>query len=129
MVEAIQGVSVIVCRGDRFLLVRRARPPLQGQLAFPGGRVREGEPLEEAAQRELMEETGLATGAMKAVDNFSTDTEMASFHLHVFCAEAEGEARAGSDAASIHWLTLAQMNAMDGSITVDTLRLARKMAC
>ncbi|HOQ90321.1 MAG TPA: NUDIX hydrolase, partial [Candidatus Hydrogenedentes bacterium] len=41
------------------LLIRRARPPFQHCWALPGGYIDMDEPLEAAARRELLEETGL----------------------------------------------------------------------
>ncbi|MEE3715166.1 NUDIX domain-containing protein [Tumidithrix elongata RA019] len=43
----------------KVMLIQRAIPPFQGQWALPGGFVRMDETLEEAAMRELREETGI----------------------------------------------------------------------
>jgi 8-oxo-dGTP diphosphatase len=41
------------------LLVKIKKGPFQGRWAFPGGLVQKGEPLDEAARRELYEKTGV----------------------------------------------------------------------
>ncbi|MBU6246153.1 MAG: NUDIX domain-containing protein [Xanthomonadaceae bacterium] len=63
-------VSVVVLRGaggdTRMLLARRAGGHLAGEWSYIAGHVRAGEAGWQAAQRELLEETGLVPAALYA---------------------------------------------------------------
>jgi 8-oxo-dGTP diphosphatase len=104
------GIGVIVWRGDEVLLIRRGRPPAAGEWSFPGGAQRVGETAEQAARRELFEETGLSVGALQLaghVDSIHRDADgKIEYHYTIldFCARyAGGEPHAGGDAADIAW--------------------------
>lgn len=99
------GIGIIVLRADSLLLVRRGRPPAQGEWSLPGGAQKLGETAEAAARRELLEETGLAVGAMQLVghaDSIHRDLEgRVRFHYTILdfaAAWQGGEPVPGGDA-------------------------------
>ena len=53
------AVGCIVCKGDEVLLVRHTYGGAAGQLLIPGGHCNVDELPEEAASREVLEETGV----------------------------------------------------------------------
>ena len=107
------AVSVALRRGDRLLLVLRARPPSRGYYAFPGGHVEEGETLEVAARRELAEETGLEALALAPLVMLRIEGDAVDYDLQVFSAlHAGGEAVAADDAETAALYTLAEMERM-----------------
>ncbi|MFC5385719.1 NUDIX hydrolase [Aquamicrobium segne] len=113
----IPAVSVALLRGDRVLLVERGRAPSQGLYAFPGGKVEPGETLEEAARRELAEETALEGAAYRPVRTLFIEGEnnghIPPYRLTVFAARyISGEAIAGDDAAKAEFYSLAQMRTL-----------------
>jgi 8-oxo-dGTP pyrophosphatase MutT (NUDIX family) len=62
------GACVLLCSDQRLLLQRRTD---NGCWGLPGGSMELGETLEEAAKRELFEETGLEAGHLELFDVFS----------------------------------------------------------
>lgn len=108
----LPAVSIALVDRDRVLLVRRGRAPSKGLYAFPGGRVEDGESLETAVRRELLEETGLAADAVEPIETLLIEREGsgAAFELNVFRGVyAGGEPVAGDDAETAGWFTLADM--------------------
>lgn len=107
----IVGIGVIVLRQGEVLLIRRGKPPNEGMWSLPGGGQELGERAEEAARRELLEETGLEVGQLHLaanVDSITHDGEgRIQFHYTIldFAARwAGGTPRAGGDAAHAAWV-------------------------
>lgn len=122
----IPAVSVAVVRGDAVLLVRRARAPSRGLFAFPGGKVEPGEALEEAARRELLEETGVRAERFRPLRELfiegAAEGHAHDYRLTVFGADhVEGEPVASDDAETAAFYTLAEMEGMPLTGSVFTI--------
>ncbi len=102
------GVGAVVFRAGEVLIIKRGKAPFIGQWSIPGGGLHEGERLEDAAVREVMEETGVSVRILGLIGVFEAlpkTREGEGFLRHTlmidYAAEwLAGEPVAGDDAAA-----------------------------
>jgi len=107
--------SVVVADGS-LLLVRRANPPGAGRWSLPGGRVEEGETVEEAARRETFEETALEIRIRHLLGTADIAAPAGRYLVCDFLAEPvteHAELRAGSDASEAAFVPLPDVLGLD----------------
>ena len=106
------AVGAVVFRKKKVLLVRRGQPPAEGLWALPGGSVELGETLQQAAEREILEETGVRIKAKEPVLTFEVIERDAHnrvrFHYVIVDFSADyisGEPHAADDAVQARWVS------------------------
>jgi len=90
------------------LLVKRGVPPFEGQYAIPGGFLREGESLEQAALRELYEETGVRDVFLEQLYTFGDPGRdprgrVITVAYYALIGSDKLSLQAGADAAEARW--------------------------
>lgn len=110
-------VDLIILRkaddGDEVLLVQRARDPFKGAWAFPGGFVDENESLENAAKRELKEETGLRGVRLQQLHAYGDPGRDPRGHTvsiaFIGFLRSKRRVEAADDAADARWFPLTRL--------------------
>ena len=123
----IAGIGAIVIHNEHVLLVKRAKPPKQGLWCIPGGKIRFGETLEQAAEREIKEETGVLIKAGEPYYVFDL-IEKEDFHYIIVDLLAEyisGTPNAADDAMDAKWFALTDINRPD--IDTETKKLLDRL--
>ena len=79
--KPVLGASACVWKDGKVLVAKRGKAPNFGLWSLPGGHVELGETLQQAAARELHEETGVEADLAHLVDclNFIVSRERVKF--------------------------------------------------
>lgn len=128
--QPLIGVGAVIVENDRVLLIKRGKAPLLGEWSIPGGMLELGETLRQGAEREALEETGLAVRATDLLGVFDRivpdDTKRTLYHyvlIDFLCHRISGEALAAGDASDACWFIRADLDKL--SMPEDTLKVLR----
>ncbi|MCH4823041.1 NUDIX hydrolase [Gramella lutea] len=116
---AVTVDSVVFCKVNnkfKVLLIQRKKDPFKDEWALPGGFVEEGEDLESAAKRELLEETGVKVDSMEQVQAFGKPgrdprghTISIAFLSRIYCEE---DLKPSDDAKDAKWFGIEKLHDM-----------------
>ena len=124
--EVTLTADILVVWRGMLLLIKRGKSPYQGCWALPGGKLGEGETLEEAAYRELYEETGVDVtrlqfvGLFDAPDRDPRGRYISAAYLATIPYMTDVEVQAGDDAAVACWFPL---NTLPSDLAFDHERI------
>lgn len=117
IMNAPDWVIVIPEIKDKFLMVKQWRHG-EGNLSieFPGGVIDAGETPEQAAVRELREETGFKAGKITKIGTVNPNPALFNNHVHVYLAEdliQSGEQDLDSD-EFINYMEMSKKEVLEG---------------
>jgi len=117
----ISGVGAVVYnKAGKILMVKRAKEPNKGMWSVPGGAIELGETINQAAEREVLEECSVKIEVeriLDAAENIVKDENgRIRYHYVIIDLVAKyvsGKLKANTDAAECRWFTpeeITQMN-------------------
>lgn len=123
----------VLNKRKHLLLIERKFPPFEGMWALPGGFLNMDETLEQAALRELQEETGITGIALEQFHTFSKVNRDPRHRTITtvfigFAEESTSAPKAGDDAANVQWFPMDKLPllAFDHGEVMEMLKMKLK---
>ncbi|WP_157959600.1 NUDIX hydrolase [Devosia submarina] len=127
MTDQPNAASVAIVREGKVLLIKRAYAPYQHLWTLPGGRIEEGESIEQCAIREVQEELNITVRNVRPVMEQMLGRE-GTFRLQVFVTrDFSGVLRASDEIADHKWVDPSALVAFRTTSRLDDV-LARAFA-
>jgi 8-oxo-dGTP diphosphatase len=127
LIPVVAVGGVVLAPGPRLLLIKRGAPPLAGQWTLPGGRLRGGESIARAIEREVLEETAIRVAAGSLIEVIEVVTEGYHYVIHDhLCTPVDPseEPKAGDDAAEARYVRPSDLSSL--GVTEAVARVVRK---
>ena len=106
------AVVMLLIQDDQVLLIKRAVDPQKGMWALPAGFVNAGENPQDAAMREVQEETNLLASHLRLLDVFHNPGDGSADIIIAYQLECVGgELLAGDDALEAAWFSMDELPA------------------
>lgn len=106
-------VDIVLLKSNSILLIKRLKEPYKDCWALPGGFVEENEDLEEAAKRELLEETSIEINSLEQIGAFGKPFRDPRHHTVSIAFYGETDehtmAIAADDAKEAYWFPLNEL--------------------
>jgi 8-oxo-dGTP diphosphatase len=130
------AVGAVVINQDKVLLVLRNKAPANDRWAIPGGSVHLGETLQDAAEREVLEETGLRIKAGEVIYTFDTihrdSSGRVQYHyvildLAATALDPNQPLTPADDAGDAGWFSWTELDNLDHPLSETTRVLLQKI--
>lgn len=113
----IVAVTGVVIKDNKFLAGRRTMDEIAfpGKWTVPGGKVENGESIEQAVRQEIKDEAGVEVGHIFYVGNFKfkRPDDYYVIGLEFGCQYKSGQPKAGEDMETMRWLTIEEAEQLD----------------
>lgn len=108
MLQGYNCMIVLSPEGDEWLMCKRRKDPYKGLYNLVGGKIEQGEEGEQAAYRELFEETSITREQITLERLMTFDYPMDGCYVEVWAGQLNQPTEVSGDENDLEWLPLTE---------------------